>query len=61
MPVGQLAVFDETALSLSVHVLDQTRADFSAEGRTYIATPGELLVQRMVRPRRFSAPFPAMS
>ncbi len=61
MPVGPLAVFDETALSLSVHVLDQTRADFSAEGRTYIATPGELLVQRMVRPRRFSAPFPAMS
>jgi 3-hydroxyacyl-CoA dehydrogenase / enoyl-CoA hydratase / 3-hydroxybutyryl-CoA epimerase len=28
MPVGPLAVLDETALSLSVHVLDQTRADF---------------------------------
>ena len=27
MPVGPLAVIDETALSLSVHVLDQTRAD----------------------------------
>ncbi len=49
MPVGPLAVLDETALSLSVHVLDQTRTDFNAEGQTYIATPGELLVERMVR------------
>jgi 3-hydroxyacyl-CoA dehydrogenase/enoyl-CoA hydratase/3-hydroxybutyryl-CoA epimerase len=49
MPVGPLAVLDETALSLSVHVLDQTRTDFSAEGKTYIATPGELLVERMVK------------
>jgi 3-hydroxyacyl-CoA dehydrogenase len=49
MPVGPLAVLDETALSLSVHVLDQTRADFAAEGKTYDATPGELLVERMVK------------
>lgn len=49
MPVGPLAVLDETALSLSVHVLDQTRADYNAEGKTYIATPGELLVERMVK------------
>jgi 3-hydroxyacyl-CoA dehydrogenase/enoyl-CoA hydratase/3-hydroxybutyryl-CoA epimerase len=49
MPVGPLAVLDETALSLSVHVLDQTRADFRAAGETYIATPGELLVERMVK------------
>jgi 3-hydroxyacyl-CoA dehydrogenase/enoyl-CoA hydratase/3-hydroxybutyryl-CoA epimerase len=49
MPVGPLAVLDETALSLSVHVLDQTRSDFRAEGRTYIAAPGELLVERMVK------------
>jgi 3-hydroxyacyl-CoA dehydrogenase / enoyl-CoA hydratase / 3-hydroxybutyryl-CoA epimerase len=49
MPVGPLAVMDETALSLSVHVLDQTRADFRAEGGTYIASPGELLVERMVK------------
>lgn len=49
MPVGPLAVLDETALSLSVHVLDQTRADERAAGRTYIATPGELLVERMVK------------
>ena len=49
MPVGPLAVLDETALTLSVHVLDQTRADFSAEGKTYVATAGELLVERMVK------------
>lgn len=49
MPVGALAVMDETALSLSVHVLDQTRADFAAEGRTYTASRGELLVERMVK------------
>jgi 3-hydroxyacyl-CoA dehydrogenase/enoyl-CoA hydratase/3-hydroxybutyryl-CoA epimerase len=49
MPVGPLAVLDETALSLSVHVLDQTRADFASEGKTYTATPGELLVELMVK------------
>ncbi len=49
MPVGPLAVLDETALSLSVHVLDQTRADLAAEGKTYAAAPGELLVERMVK------------
>ncbi len=49
MPVGPLAVLDETALSLSLHVMEQTRADFAAEGKTYVATPGELLVADMVR------------
>jgi len=49
MPVGPLAVLDETALTLSLHVMEQTRKDFEAEGKTYIATPGEALVERMVR------------
>ena len=49
MAVGPLAMLDETALSLAVHVIDQTRADIRAEGGTYIATPGELLVERMVK------------
>ena len=49
LPVGPLAVLDETALSLSVHVLDQTRADFKTDGKAYDATPGELLVERMVK------------
>ena len=49
MPVGPLAVLDETTLSLSLHVMEQTRADFAAEGRTYVAGPGEALVVEMVR------------
>jgi 3-hydroxyacyl-CoA dehydrogenase/enoyl-CoA hydratase/3-hydroxybutyryl-CoA epimerase len=49
MPVGPLAVLDETALTLSLHVMEQTRADFEAEGKTYVATPGELLVADLVR------------
>jgi len=49
MPVGPLAVIDETSLSLSVHVMEQTRADFAAEGKAYTATAGELLVERMVK------------
>jgi len=49
MPVGPLAVLDETALTLSVHVMEQTRADYAAEGKPYTATPGELLVERMVK------------
>ena len=49
MPVGPLAVIDETALTLSLHVMEQTRADFEAEGKTYVAVPGELLIADMVR------------
>ena len=49
MPVGPLAVLDETALTLSLHVMEQTRADLAAEGKTYVATPGELVVERMVK------------
>ena len=49
MPVGPLAVIDETALSLSVHVMDQTRKDFEAEGKTYVATAGQLLIEKMVK------------
>jgi 3-hydroxyacyl-CoA dehydrogenase/enoyl-CoA hydratase/3-hydroxybutyryl-CoA epimerase len=49
MPVGPLAVIDETSLSLSVHVMEQTRADFAAEGRRYVPVAGEALVTRMVK------------
>jgi 3-hydroxyacyl-CoA dehydrogenase/enoyl-CoA hydratase/3-hydroxybutyryl-CoA epimerase len=48
MPVGPLAVMDETSLSLSVHVIEQTRADFAAEGKTYNTSVGEQMVERMV-------------
>jgi len=49
MPVGPLAVLDETSLALSVHVLEQTRADWQAEGRTYVPSAGEALVEKMVK------------
>jgi len=49
MPVGPLAVLDETSLSLAVHVLDQTRTDLKAEGKAYEPGSGELLVERMVK------------
>ena len=49
MPVGPLAVLDETSLSLAVHVLDQTRQDFASEGKTFTPSAGELLVERMVK------------
>jgi 3-hydroxyacyl-CoA dehydrogenase/enoyl-CoA hydratase/3-hydroxybutyryl-CoA epimerase len=49
MPVGPLAVLDETALTLSLHVMEQTCKDFEAEGKTYTASPGEWVVGQMVR------------
>jgi 3-hydroxyacyl-CoA dehydrogenase/enoyl-CoA hydratase/3-hydroxybutyryl-CoA epimerase len=49
MPVGPLAVLDETSLGLSVHVMEQTRADLAAEGKTHDASPGERLVELMVK------------
>ena len=49
MPVGPLAVLDETSLSLSVHVMDQTRADFAAAGQRFEPGVGELLVERLVK------------
>ena len=49
MPVGPLAVLDETSLALSVHVIEQTRADLAAEGRTVALSAGEKLVERMVK------------
>ncbi len=48
MPVGGLAVLDETSLSLSLQVRDQTVADLAAVGQTYTETPGERVVARMV-------------
>ncbi len=49
MPIGPLAVLDETSLSLTMHVAEQTRADLTAEGRTYEPPLGEAVVERMVR------------
>jgi 3-hydroxyacyl-CoA dehydrogenase / enoyl-CoA hydratase / 3-hydroxybutyryl-CoA epimerase len=49
MPVGPLAVVDETSLSLALHVAEQTRADLAAEGKAYQAPPGEAVIERMVQ------------
>jgi len=49
MPVGPLAVIDETSLSLSVHVMEQTAADLKAEGRAAVAPPGQDVIVRMVK------------
>jgi len=48
MPVGPLAVLDETSLTLSLHVAEQTRVDMQAEGKAYEAPPGQAVVERMV-------------
>lgn len=49
MPVGPLAVIDETSMSLSVAVMEQTRADLEAEGKKYAPQPGQEVIQRMVK------------
>ncbi|MCX7892144.1 MAG: 3-hydroxyacyl-CoA dehydrogenase NAD-binding domain-containing protein [Burkholderiales bacterium] len=49
MPVGPLAVVDETSLSLAVHVREEMRKDLEAEGKPYVVQPGEALVLRMVK------------
>ncbi len=49
MPVGPLAVLDETSLSLSVHVIEQTRADLAAAGQVHEIGSGERLVEMMVK------------
>jgi 3-hydroxyacyl-CoA dehydrogenase/enoyl-CoA hydratase/3-hydroxybutyryl-CoA epimerase len=49
MPVGPLAVMDETSLTLAVHVLEQTRADLAALGQKPPHHAGEALVEQMVK------------
>lgn len=49
MPVGPLAVQDEVSLSLSMHILEQTRKDFAAEGKTLPEHPGNAVIEKMVK------------
>ena len=49
MPVGPLEVIDQTSMSLSLHVMEQTKADMEADGKTYVAPPGQDVVVRMVQ------------
>lgn len=49
MPVGPLAVVDETSLLLSLRVMEQTRADLEAEGSQWTAPVGHDVIARMVK------------
>jgi len=50
MPVGLLAVIDETSMALSVHVMEQTAADLKAEGKPLPPEhPGQKVIFRMVK------------
>ncbi len=48
MPVGPLALHDEVSMSLSHHVLSQTRKDFATEGKPMLEHPANALVEKMV-------------
>ena len=48
MPVGPLALQDEVSLSLSHHVLTQTRKDFAAEGKAMAEHPANAVIEKMV-------------
>ena len=47
MPMPPLALQDEVSLSLALLVADQTRKDFAAEGRPYVAHPGEAVLRAL--------------
>ncbi len=49
MPVGPLEVIDQTSMSLSLHVMEQAKADLEAEGKKYVPAPGQEVVVRMVK------------
>ncbi len=50
MPVGPLEVIDQTSMSLSVHVMEQTIADLKAEGKPLPAEhPGQKVIVKMVK------------
>jgi 3-hydroxyacyl-CoA dehydrogenase/enoyl-CoA hydratase/3-hydroxybutyryl-CoA epimerase len=50
MPVGPLEVIDQTSMSLSVHVMEQTIADLKAEGKPLPPEhPGQQVILKMVK------------
>src|SRR5882672_4063724 len=50
MPVGPLEVIDQTSLSLSMHVMEQTIADLKAEGKPLPPEqPGQHVIVKMVK------------
>ncbi|MEO8144068.1 MAG: 3-hydroxyacyl-CoA dehydrogenase family protein, partial [Betaproteobacteria bacterium] len=50
MPVGPLEVIDQTSMSLSLHVMEQTVADLKAEGKPLPPEhPGQKVILKMVK------------
>ncbi|HZP11125.1 MAG TPA: 3-hydroxyacyl-CoA dehydrogenase NAD-binding domain-containing protein [Nevskiaceae bacterium] len=49
MPVGPLALMDEVSLSLSLHILEQTRKDYEAAGKKLVEHPANALTEKMVK------------
>jgi 3-hydroxyacyl-CoA dehydrogenase / enoyl-CoA hydratase / 3-hydroxybutyryl-CoA epimerase len=49
MPVGPLALQDEVSLSLSLHVLEQTRKDYAAEAKPLAEHPANAVIEKMVK------------
>ncbi|WP_292998405.1 3-hydroxyacyl-CoA dehydrogenase NAD-binding domain-containing protein [Nevskia sp.] len=49
MPVGPLALQDEVSMSLSLHVMEQTKKDYAEEGKTYVPSASEPVVLKMVK------------
>ncbi len=49
MPVGPLALSDEVSISLALHVLEQTRKDFAAEGKTLEARAADGVIEKMCK------------
>ncbi|HEX7638609.1 MAG TPA: 3-hydroxyacyl-CoA dehydrogenase family protein, partial [Burkholderiaceae bacterium] len=47
MPMPPLALQDEVSLTLALHVIDQARRDFAAEGRPCPAHPAEAVLRQM--------------
>jgi len=47
MPMPPLALQDEVALALALHVADQTRKDLAAAGLPYVEHPGETVLHQM--------------
>ncbi|WP_286795721.1 3-hydroxyacyl-CoA dehydrogenase NAD-binding domain-containing protein [Psychrobacter sp. UBA6291] len=49
MPMPPLALQDEVSLSLSLHVMEQTKKAMEAEGKTFTPHPAMLVVEKMVK------------
>ena len=49
MPMPPLALHDEVSLSLSLHIIEQTKKDLAAEGKPYPEHPGEEVVRAVAQ------------